>query len=326
MSGLTLGSVEFPSVFVSSGTLNFFGEGWPFHSFYEKIFGKGFDFSCAGFISKTTTVFAREGNMFLKENLQPRELKPACIKVYPLKGAVLNSVDLSGPGLCALLDAGKWQLRDEPFMVSYMSLGDTISEKLQETKKFVDLMESVLDQFKAPIGIQVNVSCPNTHHPTSDMLKNASVILAEVSLIGVPVDLKVGVADMACVGRDFVEKIEKTALCDCLTCSNTIPWGKLPEFINWKDLFGSERSPLEHLGGGGLSGKPLKPIVLEWLRNVRQSGITMPIKVGGGILSEKDAEDYVYEGASALELGCVSILRPLRVKGIIQTGNKLFSP
>ena len=63
----------FGRVFTASGTLNFFGDGWPYHKVYKKLFGEEFDFHGATFISKTTTYSSRIGNMFLKDNLQPSQ-------------------------------------------------------------------------------------------------------------------------------------------------------------------------------------------------------------------------------------------------------------
>jgi len=127
MKGLTLRGVNFEPVFVASGTLNFFGEGWrSYHPWYKMLFRNQFDFRGTTFISKTTTFPAREGNMPLDENLQPRSLFPGCVRVYFRKGLVLNSVGLSGPGAVELLKRGKWQERREPFMISfYESWGHT---------------------------------------------------------------------------------------------------------------------------------------------------------------------------------------------------------
>ena len=53
---------------------------------------------------------------------------------------------------------------------------------------------------------------------------------------------------------------------------------------------------------------------LNWLKEVREAGVHMPIKAGGGILNSKDAIDFMNADASALEIGCVSILRPWNVQ------------
>ncbi|MBU1291998.1 hypothetical protein KKH07_00705 [Patescibacteria group bacterium] len=338
---MELKNIDFGNVFVSAGTLNFFGQGWPYHRVYKWLFKKGFDFSGATFISKTTTFSPRQGNMPIRRDCQPivkvsgakvykatkealrlRFLEmqslfaPDCIKVDLLKGIAFNSVGLSGPGVINLLNRDIWQNMSVPFMVSFMSLGNVLKEKLNETKLFTELMMEALSEFKSPFGIQVNVLCPNTGHPTKGMIKDSLAILGVISKLGIPVDLKIGVSDAYEAGIDFIKEIERSGLCDCLTCSNAIPYGKMEDQINWKKICGN-KSPLEDFGGGALSGKPLFPIVLNWLRKVRWAGVKMPIKVGGGILSSDNARVMFLNGANAIELGVVSILRPWRVKSII---------
>jgi dihydroorotate dehydrogenase len=115
------------------------------------------------------------------------------------------------------------------------------------------------------------------------------------------------------------------ALSDFLTATNTVAFGKLPDKIDWVKLFGSTQSPLANVGapgGGGLSGRPLLPLVLEWIRAVRALGVKTPIIGGGGILSSQDALDVLAAGASAVFIGCVSMFRPWRVAKIIRTVNE----
>lgn len=337
---LFLKGVGFKKVSVASGTLNFFGDGWPYHKIYRALFGSLFDFDGATFVSKTTTLLPRQGNMPLDGQLQPRmalskeklrkaltslfhldfsgivELfTPDCIRINFLKAMVLNSVGLSGPGLEYLLKQNKWQQRTEPFFISFMSFSATLEEKLKEARDFVDLIKKERKNFKASFGVQVNISCPNTGHPVRDMIRDALEILKIISELNVPIEVKIGVADS---DLNFLRELQDSGLCDCIVCSNTIPWGKIPERIDWRSLFGTSKSPLEHLGGGGLSGKLLFLIVLDWLKNVRAAGITMPIKVGGGILSAADAREVFRHGADAIEIGSVAILRPWRVSRIVR--------
>ena len=109
--------------------------------------------------------------------------------------------------------------------------------------------------------------------------------------------------------------------CDAIIMSNTIPWGQLPDRIDWKGLFGTDVSPVAKYGGGGLSGKPLLPIVTDWIRGARVKGVVKPIVAGGGILSKADADRMLDAGADAVELGSVAFLRPWRVQGIINHVN-----
>jgi dihydroorotate dehydrogenase len=106
--------------------------------------------------------------------------------------------------------------------------------------------------------------------------------------------------------------------------SNSIPWGKFRGRIDWKGLFGSEVSPLAGMGGGGLSGRPLLPIVMDWIRAARSSGLHKAIVGGGGILSSLDAAQMMSCGVDAIEIGSVSILRPWRVAGIIRHANSVL--
>ena len=107
--------------------------------------------------------------------------------------------------------------------------------------------------------------------------------------------------------------------CDALCISNTIPYGQLPDRIPWEKLFGSalkEESPLAKYGGG-LSGKLLLPLLLEWIRAARKRDITKPINAGGGILSLPDAISVFEDlgsGNDSISLGSIAFLRPWRVK------------
>ena len=85
----------------------------------------------------------------------------------------------------------------------------------------------------------------------------------------------------------------------------------------------TESSPLAKYGGGGISGRPLRALVCEWILRLRYAGFTKPINGGGGILSPEDAEHYRQAGASSIFLGSVAVLRPWRVRGIIRRANEL---
>lgn len=317
---MILKGVRFDNVCVASGVLNFFGQGWKHHKVYKVSFPGMFNFSGATFIAKTTTLNARVGNMALDENYMNRDWFPDCIIGDFKKQIVLNSVGLSGPGVEELLSKKVWQNMTKPFFISFMSLGNTREEKLAEARAFVEIMKKERFFFKAPFGIQVNVSCPNTEHPTTDMIADALAILQIIYELGVPVDLKIGVADST---LEFLHEVQSSKLCDCITCSNTIRWGQMSERIDWEGLFGTTESPLKkEYGGGGLSGAPLLPIVTDWLDGARRSGIDMPLKVGGGILCKHDVDKFLL--ADGIEIGCVSILAPWRVRGIIKYANNIF--
>ena len=202
--------------------------------------------------------------MPLKKNLQPQSLLPKCIKVYPLQGMILNSVGLSGPGTDDLLSREIWQKKTSPFVISFMAVSGLLVDRLEEARLFVARLKTELPKFQTLIMVQVNMSCPNTGHQTEELAQEAFAILKLFTELDVPIDLKINVLFPV----NLLIEIADSNLCDVITVSNTIPYGACPNDINWKRLFWWRifwgfRSPLHKLGGGGLSGTPILPVVLK---------------------------------------------------------------
>jgi orotate phosphoribosyltransferase len=317
---IILRGVNFGNVFAAAGALNFFGNGWPYHKIYKSLF-PSFDFTGATHITKTTTLEPCKGNMPLDANFQPKEIFPECVVVKFRQGVVLNAVGLSGPGAKTLFERGCWQKRNSPFLISFAAVGRIKEDRIEETNRFVYILKKELDFFYAPVGLEINISCPNIGHNSSELEAEAVGYLIIASALDIPLVLKLNVL----VSDEIVKNIVDSGLCDAIDISNTIPWGQLPERIDWKKLFGSDVSPLAHLGGGGLSGKPLLPIVCDKIKSLRRAGIKLPIIGGGGILHRNDVDLMKAAGADAVSIGVVSILRPWRVKSIIDCANRLFA-
>jgi dihydroorotate dehydrogenase (NAD+) catalytic subunit len=311
---MKLKNIEFGNVFNASGARNFFGEGFWFHKFTKRI---GMDWTGSTFVAKTTTIEQRDGNLPLLNNFQPKEYKPKCIKVNFYQGTVLNAVGLSGPGLEALIKDGRWQERPEPFLLSFMAVDHEQIGRVKKAVKFVEYLAPILPFFKSKIGLQVNFSCPNVGLDLSSLVHEARKTLDVLSALDIPLIPKFN----ATISLDAVHRIIENSTCSAISISNTIPYGKFPDKINWKKLFGRV-SPLADIGGGGLSGAPLLPIVKNWILEAKN--FPVPIIAGGGILSANDALSLIETGASAVELGSVAILRPWRVANIIKSINNYF--
>lgn len=320
---MKLRGIDFGHVLGASGGQGFFGEGYWFHKYLKPF---GLDFEGMTFVAKTTTFDPRTGNMALDEDLTPKHLFPNCIVVKPFKGVVLNSVGLSGPGAWRLFKDGRWQKREKPFFISFMSVSDYRNKRLDELREFISVFKVFLSHgFKAPasVGLQLNFSCPNVGLHSCELADEIYDSLSIASTLDIPLMPKLNVL----FPLEVVKEISEHPHCDALCISNTIPWGKLPDKINWKGLFGSDVSPLAHYGGGGLSGKPLLPLVAEYVAQIRERGINKPINAGGGILSMRDVYslyDFMTPGRDSIFLGSITMLRPWRVKRIIRKTNKLF--
>lgn len=307
-----LRGINFGHVLNASGARNFDGSGWWYHGVVGWM---GLDYTNTTFVAKTTTFGARAGNMPL-QGLQPVERSPDCIRVYPWKGMALNAVGLSGPGAEALLQSGIWHQQEKPFFLSFMSVASTRFERIAELMHFVELLSRHLP-FKAPVGLQLNFSCPNVGLDPQKLIDEMKESLDIASTLDIPLVPKIN----AVFPQEVAFLLEVHSAFDALCVSNTIPWGQLPNKIPWKELFGSDTSPLAKYGGGGLSGAPLLPIVTKWIGHLRESGFEKPIIGGGGILSVEDADRMIEAGANAVELGSVAMLRPWRVRSIVRHVN-----
>jgi len=333
MKGLVSRGVNFGPVRVASGTMSNFGEGYRYHEEIKKlpkILSDGFDFTGAKLTSKTGTLDPNKGNMPLDENFQPIERFPRCIYVNHLLQIAINAVSLSNPGMKALLETGRWQRLLDTFFISFMPIRGTpeqIQTRLDETEAFARLlMEFILNgKFLSKFGIQLNVSCPNTKHDPSFKMANEAIGLGRVlrAILGdIPIDLKIN----AMTPIQAVKIIQQSGVFDSITCSNTIPWGMLPEKIHWRWISPSGISPLVKRGfvqSGGLSGKWLLPITETWIKEARADGITMPITACGGILCSDDVNRMVLAGADAVEISSVAFLRFWNVKPCIDRAYQL---
>lgn len=324
---IKLRGAMFSSVWGASGVSNFFNEHYWFHRFLRH-FGHRFD-GCTP-VAKTSTLLARAGNMPLKEDgVTPRELLPKCIIVNHRNELALNAVSLSGPGLEALCRTGKWQTYKESFQVSVMSLAKTPAERKAELEECFKMVKNLAAQSEKPLGIQLNISCPNGGLDPKSLVDETIPILESADrllILRIPIIVKVGPD----CHPEAAAKIAAHPRCDALCALNTLPFGKHPAWatdtkpVDWKKLFGTDdpkESPLaKRFPGfaGGLSGAPLRPLLLEWLRKTRTAGVRKHINAGGGLFSDLDIFAAKLAGANSVSVGSLSFLKPLRVRSFIK--------
>jgi dihydroorotate dehydrogenase (NAD+) catalytic subunit len=315
---MKLRGIDFGQAIVASGSQGFFGEGYWFHRWLRPF---GLRYGDATFTAKSMTVDPYQGNLLLGEDgITPKEWFPDCIKAYWRQAMVLNAVKLTNLGAEALFAARRWQTRKEPFLLSLALVGATPKERLVELQRFSSLFEGYKPELSKGVGLELDWSCPSTSAATPKLFET-NQLLEIAGRLGVPLVVKVN-ATMPV--REAI-KIAEHQACDAIAVSNAIPFGKLRDWIDWEGLFDDGVSPLEKYGGGGLSGAPLLPIVLDWVYRARSAGLRKPIIAGGGVLSCRDADELIKVGASAISLGSVSLLRPHRVARIIRHVNRVLA-
>ena len=319
---MLLRGIDFPPVFNAAGARAFFGEGYRADRLWGPLRPS---FAGCGLTAKTTTLFLTKGNMPSGDDgITPVEMLPRCIYVDFFKGIMLNAVGLSGPGAEALLRDGRWQSWSEPFFVSFSVSSWHLEGRLEELEMFVKLLKEHLPDFRSPVGLEFNISCPNIRHADSNaMIFEVPHFIDQVRCLNLPLQFKFNaLADMALVA-DVCSHPE----CDAVVLSNTIPWRALSNWINWDSLFGSDEvSPLKRRGfsDGGLSGWPLLDVVCDRIAQLRACGFQKPIWACGGIDSKSAVEKVARAGATGIHIGCVKSLRPWRVPGIIRRAHELF--
>ncbi len=305
--------VRFRSVFNASGARGFFGEGYWFHFLWKILMFGFFNWAWTTFVAKTVTFHPRAGNMPLRaDGITPREWSPKCVYLgRALQGVTLNAVGLTNRGVPWTLAKGRWQKRREPFFLSFMPVGETREDRLEELRLFLLELARQVHAFEAPFGLQLNLSCPNTGHETSHLSQEAYAWLDEIgnhtALNNMPVLLKVS----AFLRPTEAAEIGKHSRLDGFVCSNTIAWKDLDTFgINTRDVFGTDSSPLQALGGGGFSGSQMVPIVCKWIRELRAMGFTKVVIGENGIRRPRHAIQMLEAGANGIGIGSMAIIRP----------------
>jgi dihydroorotate dehydrogenase len=317
--------INFGPVIGASGVQGFFGEGYPHHRKFKYI--PGFSFRNMGFVAKTVTLSPRPGNMPLEQDgMTPKEKRPNCIRWNLRKGAVLNAVGLSNSGCEFYLAQGRWQARAEPSQLSFMSVSkNDFAEERRQFRNFVQVLGAGLEAFMAPIGLQVNYSCPNTGHKV-DQSKHGELEAAVMQDFETAKDLDIAIIPKfnMLLPPELAVKFSRHPRCDAICMSNTLPWGQLPEEVDWKGLFGSTESPLKDLGGGGLSGAPITDLVQRWVNKYSWLNPEKPLIAGGGVMCARDARNLLqYRCVSSVFIGTAAILRPWRVQSIIRAAHAM---
>jgi dihydroorotate dehydrogenase len=209
-------------------------------------------------------------------------------RLFRLKedGAVINRMGFNNAGQAAALE--RLKKRERRGIV-----GVNIGANKDSADRIADYAEGVRRMSPVADYLTVNISSPNT--PGLRNLQSGGELvelLAAVRVVrgpGIPVFLKVA-PDLESGDHERIVRAAIDTGIDALIVSNTT--------ISRPTL----RS--RHAGEtGGLSGRPLKALALEQLRNFRAaSGGQIPLIAAGGIGNAHDAWERITAGASLVQL------------------------
>jgi dihydroorotate dehydrogenase len=322
-------------VIASSGLMGIVGEGYKYHKILKILLSVLFSFKWITFQMKTMTTWKRNGNMKLskKDGITPVDFHPHCIYANLWKGYGVNNVSLSNPGVEAILKKGILQKKEGELHLSVMFLLKDLKERIVEVNIFVAILKAELKKFKAKkIFLHWNVSCPNTgHNAKRSFLESFNQDYKILKELGLPIILKVGWN----FPIDVLLKLQEEKMIFGIDAINTIPFNELPS-ITKRRYFKRNRSghfisPLDKYqhefnvkGRGGVSGNPIRPYALKWIKKSRKAGITLPIIGGGGILWPWHVYQFKKAGATAISPGSVAFLRPFNMLFITLTALLIF--
>ena len=226
-------------------------------------------------VSKGISLFPREGNP------PPRLSETPC--------GLINSIGLENPGLSVFRERVLPRLLSHGPPVVVNILGESEEE-------FLRLAEGLCGTGAA--GLEVNISCPNVKKGGLAFSKDPEGVFRLVRRIREVWEGFLAVK-LSPVGPVFeVAQAAEEAGAEALTCANTYPA---------LSVLREGKGPRFHLGG--LSGPAIKPLTLRLVYELSRR-VKLPLIACGGIVSGRDAWEYLLCGARAFQVGTATLLDP----------------
>ena len=249
-------------------------------------FGYGLEFQdfvnleeLGGIIVKGTTLRPREGNDYPRMAETPM--------------GMLNCVGLQNKGVDYFCEHIYPQLKDID-TCWIVNVSGSSPDDYAECAARIDALERVP-------AIELNISCPNVHD--GGMAFGVSCAGAESVVRAVReryhktliVKLSPNVTAISEIARAV-----EAAGADAVSLINTLMGTAV-------DI--ERRRRVLSIGTGGLSGPCIKPVALRMVLQVRKA-VSIPIVGLGGIMTARDALEFIMCGATAIEVGTANFIDP----------------
>lgn len=227
-----------------------------------------------------------------KGNPPPRIVETPC--------GMLNAIGLENVGIDV------FEKQKLPFLQTlsapiFANIYGTSIEEYAELAKRVDELEAIS-------GVEVNISCPNVKAGGMAFGADPDSAFRVVKAVRketrkhVIVKLSPNVTDITIIARSAED-----AGADSLSLINTITGMAI-------DI--ETRRPKIANITGGLSGPAIKPVALRMVWQVVQT-VKIPVIGIGGIMTAKDALEFIIAGATAVQIGTANFINPRTTTEII---------
>ena len=237
-------------------------------------------------ITKTVTVRPRPGN--------------PPVRVAETASGMLNSIGLENVGLERFRREKLPRLR---------ALGATVVASLGgETPRELARLLEALGGEPGIGGFEINFSCPNVARGGAVYWANARRLERTLRLLR-PLTRAALIAklspDVTSIG-DLARACEQGGA-DAVTAVNT--------FVGMSVDLAGPRHRLNR-STGGLSGPAIKPLALARCHEAARA-VAIPVLGSGGIMSGRDALEFIAVGAAAVQVGTASFIRPTAAAEVI---------
>jgi dihydroorotate dehydrogenase (NAD+) catalytic subunit len=225
-------------------------------------------------------------------SLKPRMGNPPP-RIVETPCGMLNAVGLQNVGVNAFI-------REKlPFLTQFdlPVIANIFGESVEEYVKVAE----ILSQASGVHALEVNISCPNVKKggiafgANPDMAADVTRRVKASTDLPVIVKLTPNVTDIA----EIAESVE-AAGADAISLINTITGMSV-------DI--ERRVPHLRNITGGLSGPAIKPVALRMVWQVIQR-VSVPVIGLGGIMTARDALEFLIVGARAVQVGTAHFIHP----------------
>jgi len=243
---------------------------------YEDVFDPAL---LGAVIVKGTTLEARSGN--------PPQ------RIVETPAGMLNAIGLENPGVDVFIEQYMPELRERGVTVVANIAGNTVEEYAELARR--------LDSVEGIAALELNISCPNVKKgglqfgTDPDMVYQVVHMVRRNTHLPVIPKLSPNVTDIVAIAQ-----AAQTGGADALSMINTL-MGMAVDI--------ERRRPTLANVFGGLSGPAIKPVALRMIYQVYQQ-VKLPILGGGGIISTRDALEFLMVGASAVSIGTGIFVNP----------------
>jgi len=223
---------------------------------------------------------------------RPRKGNPP-ERIVETPAGMLNAIGLQNVGVDAFLKDKLPALRAHDTAIVANVFGETEAEYIEVCEK--------LGAAKGVAAIELNVSCPNTE-AGGMLFGNDAASLARITRacrlatrLPLWVKLSPNVTDI----RETAKAAEAEGA-DAVSLVNT--------FVGMA-IDVDKRRPVLANTSGGLSGPAIRPLAVWMTWQVRRT-VSIPIVGMGGIMTARDAIEFILAGATAVQVGTANFVNP----------------